>query len=69
VEIRKLPAVEDRIETGTIQFGEDWPGVFIRGDNAAYYAFCLETLLNGTAGPFEKSALLGLVENLKGSII
>lgn len=28
-----------RVETGPVQFGEDdWPGVFIRGDNALQYA-------------------------------
>ena len=33
-EIRALPAVEKRVETGPVQFGDDWPGVFIRGDDA-----------------------------------
>jgi hypothetical protein len=33
-EIRKLPAQDKRVETGPVQFGEDWPGIFIRGDNA-----------------------------------
>lgn len=35
--IQKLPAPEGiaRVETGPVQFGEDWPGVFFRGDNAA----------------------------------
>ncbi len=28
----------DRAETGPMEFGADWPGVFIRGDNAGYYA-------------------------------
>ncbi len=23
-----------RVETGPVRFGDDWPGVFIRGDNA-----------------------------------
>ncbi len=23
-----------RVETGAVQFGDDWPGLFIRGDNA-----------------------------------
>lgn len=35
--MRKLPEPQDnlgRVETGTTQFGDDWPGVFIRGDNA-----------------------------------
>jgi hypothetical protein len=40
-DIRILPAVDERVETGPIQFGEDWPGTFIRGDNAAYYAMIL----------------------------
>lgn len=37
-DIRNLPEVEDRVETGVVQFGDDWPGVFIRGDNALHYA-------------------------------
>ena len=35
-EIRKLKVdlpSNDRIETGPIQFNDDWPGFFIRGDN------------------------------------
>lgn len=47
--IRTLPAVGPRVETGPIAFGDDWPGVFIRGDNAAYYALNLRMLLNGKA--------------------
>jgi hypothetical protein len=38
-EIRKLPAVDQRVETGPVQFGDDWPGVFIRGDNA--FGLCM----------------------------
>lgn len=34
-----------RLETGVVQCGEDWPGVFIRGDEAAYYAHSLFGLL------------------------
>lgn len=33
-EIRQLPAPTERVETGAIQFENDWPGLFIRGDNA-----------------------------------
>lgn len=32
--VRMIPSVEPRVETGPTQFGDDWPGVFIRGDNA-----------------------------------
>lgn len=35
-----------RPETGTMQFGDDWPGVFIRGDNAGWYAMMLQGLLD-----------------------
>jgi hypothetical protein len=31
---QQLPQQEPRIETGAIQFGDDWPGLFIRGDEA-----------------------------------
>lgn len=34
-----------RAETGPMQFGDDWPGVFIRGDNAAHFVHGLEHLL------------------------
>lgn len=60
-EIRKLPEKTPRIETGVIQFGEDWPGVFIRGDNALYYAMSLRQVLDSLD---PEHALAGVV--LKG---
>jgi hypothetical protein len=65
--IRKLPAIDERVETGPIQFGEDWPGTFIRGDNAAYYVMCLEAVLSGTDDVFARVAVAGLLEDLKSS--
>jgi len=29
------PEGQQRIESGPIQFNDDWPGYFLRGDNAA----------------------------------
>lgn len=29
-----LPGGSDRVPTGAMQFENDWPGLFIRGDNA-----------------------------------
>ena len=43
--VRRFPAQKERVETGPIMFGDDWPGVFIRGDNAHYYAMALQTVL------------------------
>lgn len=34
-----------RPETGPMQFGDDWPGVFIRGDEALFSAFQIEMLM------------------------
>jgi hypothetical protein len=39
-DIQKLPPWNEegsRPETGPMKFGDDWPGVFIRGDNAFAY--------------------------------
>jgi hypothetical protein len=30
-----------RVESGPLQFADDWPGVFIRGDDAAAFAGAL----------------------------
>lgn len=37
---------EERVETGLVQFDEDWPGVFIRGDNAMFISFHLKYLFD-----------------------
>lgn len=48
MEIRKVEVeLTERVETGPVQFNDDWPGVFIRGDNAACYAMMLEMYLLG----------------------
>ena len=40
--IRKIDVeLESRVETGPVQFGDDWPGIFIRGDNAMWYRYAL----------------------------
>lgn len=68
--IRKLPEQTERIETGPTQFGEDWPGTFIRGDNAFAYAMALseaierlETVMNKRK--MEDFLILGQLENLR----
>lgn len=33
-----------RPETGRMKFGDDWVGIFIRGDNAQYYSMILEEI-------------------------
>lgn len=48
-ELKKIDAImhlDERIETGPVQFNDDWPGVFIRGDNAMFYGMALKSLLS-----------------------
>ncbi len=37
--------MSDRLKTGPIYVEGDWPGIFIRGDNALAYAMHLECIL------------------------
>lgn len=67
VAILPAPSHLQRVETGVVQFGDDWPGVFIRGDNAAYYSMALDSLLSGSVDPMTIGILSGLNELLKSS--
>ena len=54
------------METGIVQFGNDWPGVFIRGDNAFSYKQHLDVIIKWTeAGDIHGDAAISL-EILKG---
>ena len=57
-----------RPETGPMQFDDDWPGLFIRGDNAHYYALALSRLMDGDTDVLTVEApLRGLLELLRGT--
>jgi len=45
--ITNLPRLPNggRMETGPLQFGDDWPGVFIRGDEAIGFANILDHVI------------------------
>lgn len=68
--VRLLPSPEDggRVETGPVQFGDDWPGIFIRGDNAAYYAMTLRSVLETGGTVLERGMLESLYDGLRGCI-
>lgn len=69
-EIRKLPAAEDgRVETGPVQFGDDWPGIFIRGDNAFGYAMALQEAMEIIPDGFKKMQLRSLCGLLGEAIV
>lgn len=64
---RLLPAQERRVESGSVQFGDDWPGVFIRGDNALYYALNLRSALPQITDPLTVLQLDGLARLLESA--
>jgi hypothetical protein len=39
-----------RVETGAVQFGDDWPGLFLRGDNALALVIWIQSLCEQLAG-------------------
>jgi hypothetical protein len=66
-DIRQLPEQTPRVETGSVRFGGDWPGVFIRGDNAAYYAASLSVVLRDMVshdGSFDARMAIRATEDL-----
>jgi len=77
---RKLPEQKPRIESGAVQFGNDWPGLFIRGDSSYYLAQSINTMLEstilllagkiGAPGFYTRTALARAhLESLKETII
>lgn len=51
---------QQRPETGPLEFEGDWPGVFIRGDNAFGYALALEMLIADESPQHRQMALMNL---------
>jgi hypothetical protein len=67
--VRRFPAEEKRVETGPVMFGDDWPGIFIRGDDAAMYVASLREILldKPDIGLITKRVLMGLLDDLESS--
>jgi hypothetical protein len=65
--IRFLPEQEERVETGPVQFGGDWPGVFVRGDNCFYYSMILKSELDKLPESINKTILKTLCDILDSS--
>lgn len=64
----------ERVETGPVQFNDDWPGVFIRGDNALWIALQLDQYIKcvekGEKPNWpEELEVKGLLRLLQGSYI
>lgn len=40
-----IPHSGPRMESGPVQFGDDWPGMFLRGDDACPHGYYLGSLI------------------------
>lgn len=69
--IQKLPAPTgiSRVETGPVQFGDDWPGYFMRGDNVVYFLMCFDMWKSDDIDPIMKTTFESMVENMRNSLI
>lgn len=66
-EARKLPAADVRVETGPVQFGDDWPGVFIRGDDAFGFLAALKGVMEDPGNEVSAAMVMGLMVLLASS--
>lgn len=55
-----------RPKTGPMRFGDDWTGVFVRGDHAAAYALALKWV-KVVGSVHDRAMLQGLLDVLAGS--
>lgn len=65
--VRYLPEPTVRVETGVTQFGEDWPGVFIRGDDAFHYASHLDLFMKNPENTLSAAIVASLLCYLQES--
>jgi hypothetical protein len=73
--VQRIPYTPDegRVESGAVQFGDDWPGLFIRGDNAFMLTYALTHALvdvghedtNSETDMLVRQPLIGLLRMLR----
>lgn len=57
---------EPRMESGPVAFGSDWPGLFLRGDDAYCYGAQLEIVLEAADDEIVDPAVHLAVQHLRG---
>ena len=59
-----------RIETGAVEFDQDWPGLFIRGDDCMlFYSQLKQVIDRGLDNVFERQILTSLLEALQEPLV
>jgi hypothetical protein len=64
MEMQRIP-IEKRPDTAPMQFVGDWPGVFIRGDEAMFFARIIEATIQANNHLKNNSILKSLATLLK----
>ena len=54
----------DRVETGPLQFNDDWPGYFIRGDNAMGLILTIQDVLADPKNAIARAQLESFAKSL-----
>jgi hypothetical protein len=79
VMMRTFPAQENRVESGAIRFGDDWPGLFLRGDDAFMHASSIQIVVRELVKRYGKEnvpldmliaikELAGLADTIRGEV-
>jgi hypothetical protein len=73
---QKIPYPDDpRVETGAVQFGDDWPGLFLRGDEAIHLSFLVNSLIQSLSEDqkrlmqFEVNYLNSLISLIQNEVV
>lgn len=69
VDKRLVPAERQpsRLEGGPVQFGDDWPGLWLRGDACHAYALALKAERSQSSNAFSRAGVDGLITALEAT--
>lgn len=78
--MRIFPAESERVESGAIKFGDDWPGLFLRGDDAFAHSLNINTVWQHLKRIYEKQnmpfdlylamlQLAGVSDDIQGEVV
>jgi uncharacterized protein YegP (UPF0339 family) len=57
----------NRVEGGPVQFGDDWPGLFLRGDACHAYVLALRAERSQSSDAFSRAGVDGLITALEST--
>jgi hypothetical protein len=68
MDVRKFPEQEERVESGPIQFGNDWPGLFLRGDDCMGYITTIQLHMQAPTN-YTRKMMESLLKQLSSSLV